>query len=526
MSTVSRRRFALSVRLVVMLAIALLAVPAVALAATIHGTVTDATGPLENVRVLVIKVGPWTSSQQVTGADGTFSITGLATGTYLVRFDDNYDQHAAMYWPNASYVQSYDPQPPTIELTAADSDEDASVEMQRGIAGIHVDVVRADGTTPVSNIIVTPYRKATPPYATDMPFEDALTDSAGECTFYNLPAGEWYVWASDPDSGTPQRLYLNARAPSSGESSMGPTWSWTATLTMKRLPFIAPTTSRGAWGELGWWKSGTDGIPITITRSAGDFDLSASRGFYTFGEGISYQWTDESLVTTFTGEGRHTLVALARLIPPITGAPFPGSEPTVSLTIGIDNSAPVTTSNAGSLVSQPALVLSAFDAYSGSGGTYYQIDGVVGDIWTMPAYSGPVALSPGAHTVYYWSEDNAGNLESLQTGTIISGPQPGVSRPSGSSSVRKNRSATYRGTLTKRVKNHSHLQLQASRWDGAQWVLTRTKTVDVHTPRRGKPTYGGSIKFTSKGRWRVVAYYRGDGIWQQAWSASKYVTVR
>jgi hypothetical protein len=502
--------------------VALFAAPALASAATIHGTVTDATGPLEHVTVRVQNVATWVGIPQVTGPDGKFSIT-VGTGTYLVRFEDDYDIHATMYWPDATYVQAYDPQPPTIELTAADSEADASVVMQEGIASIHVDVLRADGTTPVPNISVLPSRKATPPYTSDISFEGAISDADGHCNFLNLPAGQYYVWGSDTNGGAPQRLYLDTRNPLSGGSSVGPGASGSFTLTMKRLPFIAPTTSLGTWGELGWRKSGPDGLPITVTRSSGDFDLSASCGIYSFGGDTSYLWTDESLVTTFTGEGRHTLSALARLTPTMTGAPTPGSEPTVTLTIGIDNTAPVSTGNADG--GNHPFVMSADDVSTGVPHSdvahmYYSDDGVAVE------YAGPVTLPVGLHTVSYWAVDGAGNVEPAHTGTIISGPQPGVSKPSGSSSVRKNRTATYRGTLTKRVKNHTHLQLQAFQWDGAQWILKRTKTVDVHTPKHGKPRYSGSIKFTSKGSWKVVAYYKGGGGWAPAWSSGRSVKVK
>jgi hypothetical protein len=182
----------------------------------------------------------------------------------------------------------------------------------------------------------------------------------------------------------------------------------------------------------------------------------------------------------------------------------------------------VTTSNCGSNLTQPALVLSAVDVGSGLDQIQYALDG--NPSWSI--YSGPVPLAPGVHSVSYRAYDKLDNAEIVRTGTIISGPQPGVSKPSGSSSVRKNRSATYRGTLTKRVKNHSHLQLQAFRWDGAQWILKRTKRVDVHTPKHGKPTYRGSIKFTSKGSWKVVAYYEGSSGWAPAWSSGRSVKVK
>jgi hypothetical protein len=130
------------------------------------------------------------------------------------------------------------------------------------------------------------------------------------------------------------------------------------------------------------------------------------------------------------------------------------------------------------------------------------------------------------HTVTWHSHDAAGNEESPRSGTIIGGPQASVSTPKGSSSTRVRRTLTFSGTLT-RTTNHKRLTLLAYKFDGVSWVLIRSTTVTTHTPsRRGKTTYRGSIKFTSKGSWKVVARYAGDTRYVQSFSAPRYVRVR
>jgi hypothetical protein len=165
---------------------------------------------------------------------------------------------------------------------------------------------------------------------------------------------------------------------------------------------------------------------------------------------------------------------------------------------------------------------------------FYKVDGGSWVKWTT-ASTTTLLTGLGMHTVEAYAQldpppvgDAMGGVGPWATGQFgILGPQPGVSKPSGSSSVRVRRSPTYRGKLTARVANHSRLVLQAYRLEGGVWVLRRSKTVTVHTPRRrGKPTYSGSIKFTSKGSWKVVAHYNGDGYWWWQDSAPRYVRVK
>jgi hypothetical protein len=187
--------------------------------------------------------------------------------------------------------------------------------------------------------------------------------------------------------------------------------------------------------------------------------------------------------------------------------------------VRIDNTPPDTTSNADG-GNHATLDLAYSDALSGVAEARYTLDGGPSTL-----YTGPVALARGVHSVTWWSQDNAGNTEDAHSGTIISGPQAYVTTPRGSSKTRVRRTLTFSGKLT-RAANHRRLTLLAYRFDGADWVLTRTKSVKTHTPRRGMTTYRGSIKFTAKGTWKVIARYEDDGYWVPSYSSPKYVTVR
>jgi photosystem II stability/assembly factor-like uncharacterized protein len=196
-------------------------------------------------------------------------------------------------------------------------------------------------------------------------------------------------------------------------------------------------------------------------------------------------------------------------------------EPTRTVTIRVDKTAPVTTANVGTL-SRSTLVLTATDAESGVASTRYAIDGGAEQVYDPAS---PPATLRGVHSVAWWSIDKVGNTEATQYGTIVGGPQPSITTPRGSSSTRVRRTLTFSGKMT-RATNHRRLTLMAYWFNGSSWVLARTKSVLVHTPRRGLTTYSGSIKFTAKGTWLVYARYEGDAYWVQTWSAGKVVRVR
>jgi hypothetical protein len=232
------------------------------------------------------------------------------------------------------------------------------------------------------------------------------------------------------------------------------------------------------------------------------------------------EWDGSSQPTVTLTVGLHQVQAYGQVNTPPSGDD--GDGPIVTREIGIDNTPPHTTANVGT-VSQPTLELKATDPLSGVGLSEYRLDSVD----TVPVcYLGPVPLTRGVHSVMWRSVDAASNGEEWHSGTIISGPQAYVSTPKGSSKTRVRRTLTFSGKLT-RAANHRRLTLLAYRFDGADWVLTRIKSVKTHTPRRrGMTTYRGSIKFTAKGTWKVIARYEDDGYWVPSYSAPKYVTVR
>lgn len=90
-----------------------------------------------------------------------------------------------------------------------------------------------------------------------------------------------------------------------------------------------------------------------------------------------------------------------------------------SIDIDIDRTPPTTTASvAVKNGGVTHVTLTPVDAGSGVFGTYFSID--TGQAIYM--YSGPFDLPSGKHTIEYWSEDNAYNLETHHTLTLPSAP--------------------------------------------------------------------------------------------------------
>ncbi len=81
-----------------------------------------------------------------------------------------------------------------------------------------------------------------------------------------------------------------------------------------------------------------------------------------------------------------------------------------SMTVRVDKTAPVTTITATPGATSTSVVISGTDATSGLSGTFYSVDGA-----PAAAYSGPITLDNGVHTVTAYSTDIAGNTEAVKT---------------------------------------------------------------------------------------------------------------
>ena len=85
-------------------------------------------------------------------------------------------------------------------------------------------------------------------------------------------------------------------------------------------------------------------------------------------------------------------------------------SPVGSMTVRVDKTAPVTTITATPGATSTNVVISGTDATSGIAGTFYSVDGA-----PAVAYSGPITLDNGIHTVTAYSTDIAGNTEAVKS---------------------------------------------------------------------------------------------------------------
>ncbi len=167
------------------------------------------------------------------------------------------------------------------------------------------------------------------------------------------------------------------------------------------LPTAAPVTAIS--GNRSGWSTTTE--TITLTPSGGATPVQT---FYALGSGAVTTYTAPFAVST-----QGTTTVSYRSTDSLGQA-----EATKTATVQIDSVAPVT-SLAGipaSRVSSAPVTLSesALDLGSGVAGSFYSLDGAGVTTYTIPF----TVSSVGAHSIAYFSKDNAGNVESASTATL------------------------------------------------------------------------------------------------------------
>src|SRR5688572_3630546 len=146
------------------------------------------------------------------------------------------------------------------------------------------------------------------------------------------------------------------------------------------------------------------GSPVTVTLNASD-NLSGVWGsFYILDGGLAQNYTGPF---TITGDGTHTIEYWSE---DVAG----NADTHKTRIVRIDSTPPVTQASVSGTAgmngwsrSAVQISLSATDNFSGVLGSFYRINGGVGE-----TYSGPFVVSSlGQHTIEYWSIDNLSNRE-------------------------------------------------------------------------------------------------------------------
>jgi hypothetical protein len=171
-----------------------------------------------------------------------------------------------------------------------------------------------------------------------------------------------------------------------GIGTLTPNWSET-------VPPTSTVTTNPVVPSSGWYNG-----PVSLNFSASDnahgsrvksLQVSINSQSTVFNDPFA-----QAATLTAAGDGIHSVTYFA--------TDYAGNvESLKSLDVRIDGTAPVTSaSTVGGNV-----VLSASDSVSGVYKTYYSI----GDTGVITVYSTPIPAN--AHKIYYWSVDNAGNVE-------------------------------------------------------------------------------------------------------------------
>ena len=223
-------------------------------------------------------------------------------------------------------------------------------------------------------------------------------ESGPGATYYSVDAGPETTYAglsvSVPGIGQHTVTYRSVDAVGNGES--------TKTVTF-RVASAPVTTMTGAPSG---WATGTVTFSLDATGDAPPFAT-----YYAINGGLLELYT---LPVAVSADGTTTVSYYS-----VNALGVP--EPTKTATIRIDTVAPATTISglpSGPTLEAVTFSLSAADPTSGIANRYYTLDG-----GAQTAYSDPVVVgTSGAHTLTYWSADNAANTESAQTATFTVDP--------------------------------------------------------------------------------------------------------
>ncbi|MCD1295028.1 hypothetical protein CUJ83_08465 [Methanocella sp. CWC-04] len=245
----------------------------------------------------------------------------------------------------------------------------------------------------------------------------------------------------------------------------------------------------GTTGNNGWY---TSDVSATLTADDGGGSWVTNISYYL--DSAPAQTVNGNRVTVdIKGTGIHTLGYWSN---DIAG----NTEYKNISTIKIDNIAPTTSVSASDgnngWYTGP-VILTASDNVSGIANISYRIDS--GPVMNVSASSATVNVPDGSHTLYYWSTDMAGNVESEKSVAIkadLSAPVTSVSAPDGNNgwytgplTLSANDTVSGVLNLTYRLDSGSPIEITGSSvilnlQDGAHtleyWSADKAGNVEVH----------------------------------------------
>jgi len=293
-------------------------------------------------------------------------------------------------------------------------------------------------------------------------------------------------------------------------------------------------------------------VSTTATSATYDLTLTGAAGSaWAVFDGSTKLQSATTTIDTFTVErGKTYDVFAVDSVDPFNSATTsvspaaPSVEPTASLDETVP---PVTTSDAkASYVGTATVEFEATDAGGqGVAYIYYSIDGGRVHLYTVGMISevhvdiaAPIVGSAN-HTIAFWSQDMAGNVEAPNTVTIAVAASPvsplpvvrtlaKLTEPNVPSDVRRYQRFSVTGYITPLHRSGSHvIELRFYRYSTKhhRYVYSKTLRPDVHSSVFDNYSkYKVTTSLSSRGKWRVRAVH-SDALHLTSYSTYDYVYV-
>lgn len=529
MGHVSMRAKLVLVVAVVLVAIAL---PASALAApptpgSISGKIVDrSTGQgIDQAYAEFFQVnnqGDWFwVGDQVTSPDGSYTMSNLDSGDYVIYAEDNLDPAQWRHEPRYYADTTNDASATVFPLGNGQDATIADIQL-RPYAHISGHVTRKLTGADLSTITVSAVAQGAPG-VWDVQLT-TLTDAKGDFSLDFLLAGSYHVAFSDEATNYVDAMFHNIYSPAgTADYSVGTTITVVdgavvddidqSMIDVSLYPFestpptttasVDPDVARTAW-------SATDTALVTLTATDGPTGSGVESVWYATSEGGPHQSYSGPIHVTAEGASTIYFGAIDR---------WHNAEATQSVTVHLDRSAPSAWATIIPGASTWSVQLNATDANSGVQAIKYSLDG-----GAETTYTSAIVCTPGDHTVAYRAIDNVGNESATQTQTVGVRVRAVLSTPALSvKSPRHGKKFTITGTLTPSDPAPARVTLYIERKTRGKYKLYGRWNVTVPV---GTPKYVDKLSLKSKGSYRVRAYHGADSVHTANYSSYRNFSVK
>lgn len=385
-------------------------------AAAVTGTVVDSEGlPVPGVTVNAYQHSGGSSFETTvagtttTAGDGSYSVRGLAGGSYGMQF-----------W-SGTYVPQYYSDSSTSGVTFKEAATPVPVSAGTTVTGIGATMLKwgwlgglvDSGSGVVDNCIVDAFRAEDGSW-TIQPTAMTQTEADGTFICGRLAPGTYRVRFNAP--GYPVQFHRSTLAIGYAADVVVPEDATATVSTVLVGGDAVPPVTTASGVPTGWVNVAT---PVTLTADDGAGGSGVVRIMTSLDSGPAEEYSGP---VTVSGTGVHQLAFRA-----LDG--FGNAEVTQTATVRVDTAPPETTAAVDpEYLGSATIELVATDPQSGVASTRWTLD-------SGPVQSGTTVFTaePGAHTLRFASEDLAGNTEPTCTVTfaVVNDVTPPVTAISG-----------------------------------------------------------------------------------------------